>query len=193
MTFARLRRADWVALLAALAVLLATAVDWYSTEQGQDARRLEDRTSEPSSGQQGEIDRSLNKDARTLAEDEERNAWQADAAVDRLILLIVLAAVALAIAAAFLRAAGRRFDPPLTPSALAAVTGIAGVLAVTYRIVQEPGLDNASTIEIGAPLAVLALGMLAFAAARGLRNEEEGEPFSELPQPAKEPEPAAQR
>ena len=191
MTFARLRRADWVALVAALAVLLTTAIDWYSTEQGEEARRLENRTSEPGTGQQGEIDRSLNQDARIVAEGEERNAWQADAAVDRLILLIVLGAAVLALAAAFFRAAGRRFDPPLTPSALAAVTGIAGVLVVTYRILQEPGLDDASTIEIGAPLAVLALGALAFASARGLRHEEAGEPFSELPEPAKEPEPAA--
>ena len=192
MTFARLRRADWIALVAALAVLLVTAVDWYSTEQGEDARRIEEQTNEPSSGVQGDIDRSLNQVARVTAEDQERNAWQADAAVDRLILVIVLAAAALALAAAFFRAAGRRFDPPLTPSALAGVTGIAGVLAVTYRIVQEPGLDDAGTIEIGAPLAVLVLGVLAFAAARGLRNEEAGEPFSELPERATDPEPAAQ-
>ena len=34
MTFARLRAADWVAFLAALALLFATAADWYSTEGG---------------------------------------------------------------------------------------------------------------------------------------------------------------
>ena len=32
MTFARLRTADWVAFVAALALLFTTAADWYSTD-----------------------------------------------------------------------------------------------------------------------------------------------------------------
>ena len=103
----------------------------------------------------------------------------------------------MALAAAFFRAAGRRFDPPLTPSGLAAIASLLGALLVTYRIVQEPGIDAGSTVQSGAVLAVGALGLLALATALGLRNEESGEPFSELPQalePAeqsKKPEPAA--
>jgi hypothetical protein len=41
MTFARLRLADWVALVAALALLLVSAADWYSTKGGEQARRFE--------------------------------------------------------------------------------------------------------------------------------------------------------
>ena len=190
MTFARLHRADWIALLAALALLFVTAMDWYSTEQGRVARDLEQRTDDPGTGAQGEIDRALNEDARTVAEGEEANAWQADAAIDRLILLVVLGAALLALAAGFFRAAGRRFTPPLTPSALGAVAGLAGAVLVAYRIVQEPGQDAGSTVEAGAPLAVAVLGLLAFACARGLRHEEAGEPFSELPRPAEDPQPA---
>jgi hypothetical protein len=56
-------------------------------------------------------------------------------------------------------------------------------------LVQEPGLDEASTIKAGAPLAVVVLGALLLACARSLKHEEEGEPFRRLPEP-KAPEPA---
>lgn len=192
MTFARLRRADWVAMLAALALLFVMATDWYSTEQGEAARRIERNTHQPPTGQQGEIDRALNEDARVIAQDQEKNAWQADAGIDRLILFLLLAAAGLGLAAAFFRAAGRRFDPPLTPSALAAIASLFGALLVTYRIIQEPGIDAGSTVQSGAPLAVGALGLLALTTALGLRNEEAGKPFSELPEPAKDQEPASE-
>jgi hypothetical protein len=197
MTFARLRRADWAAMLAALALLFAMATDWYSTEQGDAARRIEQNTRQPSSGQQGEIDRAVNEDARTVAQREEKNAWQAGAGIDRLILIVLLGAAGLALVAGFLRAGGRRFDPPLTPSGAAAIASLIGALLVTYRIIQEPGLDAGSTIKPGAPLAVGALGLLALVTALALRNEEAGEPFRELPKPAdpakppEKPEPAA--
>jgi hypothetical protein len=60
-------------------------------------------------------------------------------------------------------------------------------LLVTYRILQEPGLDVASTVQAGAPLAVAVLGVLTFAAASGMRAEEAGNPFRE-PKP-REPAP----
>jgi hypothetical protein len=52
-------------------------------------------------------------------------------------------------------------------------------LLVAYRIVQEPGLDEATTVQAGAPLAVIVLGVLAFASGRGLRAEEAGDAFRE--------------
>jgi len=45
----------------------------------------------------------VGEDASTVAEGQERNAWQADAAVDRAILIGLLATSALAILAAFTR------------------------------------------------------------------------------------------
>lgn len=189
MTFARLRTADWVAILAALALLLVMAADWYSTAKGDEARRVEGLSRHALPGEAGEVERRVNEDARFIAEGQERNAWQATGGIDRVILGVLLATAVLALGAGFLRAAGRRFDPPFTPSALAAIAAAVGALLVTYRIVQEPGLDDVSTVKTGAPLAVIILGAIAFSCSRGLKHEEEGEPFRELPKP---PEPAAQ-
>lgn len=191
MSFARLRTADWVAMIAALALLLVMASDWYSTALGNEARQVQKNTQGNFSGEAGQDLRDANQDAKNIAEGEERNAWQADAFIDRVILLTLLATVALAVGAGFLRAAGRRFEPPLTPSSLAAVAAGVAALLVAYRIVQEPGLDNASNVKAGAPLAVIALGLIAFACSRGLKHEEEGQPFRELP-PPKPAEPAAE-
>jgi hypothetical protein len=189
MTFARLRTADWLAMLAALVLLLVLAADWYSNAQGDEARRVERLSQGAPPGEGGTIEREVNDDARVIAEGQERNAWQADGTIDRIILIMLLATVALALAAGFLRAAGKRFEPPWTPSAVAAIAAAVGALLVTYRIVQEPGVDDISTIKAGAPLAVMALALIAFACSRGLKHEEEGEPFRQLPQP-KSPEPA---
>jgi len=188
-TFARLRGADWAALLLALALLLATAFDWYSTKSGENARDQQEEFRElPPTGELP----TPEEDAATEAEEEEANAWQADAVVDRLILFLVLATVVVAIAAAFLRAAGRSFEPPGTPSAMAAGLAVCAALLIGYRILQEPSLDSATTIKIGVPLALLALGGLALASARALRNEEAGDAFREVPdeEPAA-PEPTA--
>ena len=191
MTFTRLRTADWVAMVAALALLMVMAADWYSTNLGDEAREVQHNTQGNFAGEAGQDVRDANQDARTIAEGQERNAWQADGLIDRIILLTLLATVALALAAGFLRAAGRSFEPPLTPSALAAIAAGAAALLVTYRIIQEPGLDDASTVKAGAPLAVIALGLIAFACSRGLKHEEEGQPFREVP-PPKPAEPAAE-
>ena len=45
-----------------------------------------------------------------LAESQERNAWQADALIDRIILIALLATSALGVGAAFWRASGRGSD-----------------------------------------------------------------------------------
>lgn len=173
MSFDRLLRADWVAMAAALVLLFVMAMDWYSTVSGEEARRIE-AISDPSGGAGGEVERRLQDDARLIAEGEERNAWQASGAIDRLILIGLLATVALAIASAFLRAAARRFDPPLTPIALAGVLAVVTALLVAYRTIQEPGLDAGTTVEAGAPLALVALGAIGLAARAAMRAEEDG-------------------
>lgn len=186
MTFLRLRLADWLAMAAALALLFAMAADWYSTKQGHEARRIEG-ISEPSGALGGEVEREVQKRAREAAEGEETNAWQADGAVDRLILMVLIATALLALAAGFLRAAGRRFMPPLSPSGLAAMGAALGALLVVYRMLQEPGLDDATTVESGAPLALIALAAIAYAGAVAMRAEEAGAQFRELPQAREEP------
>ena len=190
MTFERLRRADWVAFAAALALLLVTAVDWYSTKQGEDARNTLDRVEDlPPIAEDREEAR---EDAQALAEREEDNAWQASATVDRLILVLLLGTIGASVAAAFLRAAGRRFEPPGTPSTFAAIGATLTAALIAYRIVQEPGLDAASTVKPGVPFAVVLLALLAFASARGLQAEERGDQFREVRQPEPDPEPAGE-
>jgi drug/metabolite transporter (DMT)-like permease len=171
MSFERLRAADWIALAAALALIVVMALDWYSTEQGREARRIE-RFSEPSGAQGGEVERQVQERAREAAEEREKNAWQADAAIDRVILLVLLATFVLAVVTAFVRAASSRSGSPASWSGLTALAATVAAALVAYRMVQEPGFDAGSTVEVGAPLALIALGVLALASAMALRSEE---------------------
>lgn len=174
MTFARLRAADWVAFLAALALLFVTAADWYSTKEGQQAREFEQGA--PARGEGAE----LADDAAATAEGEERNALQADAGIDRAILAGLLATAALAIFAAFARAAGRRHEGGLSPTGWTGLAAALTALLVLYRAIQEPGLDEVNTIQFGAPLALAVLGVITLACAASMRAEEKGAEFREV-------------
>lgn len=180
MNLRRLLRADAIAWAAALVLLIFTAVDWYSTEQGEQARR-EERLSQPQGALAGQVARERREDARIAAEEEERNAWQVDGAVDIVLLAAILATSALAVAAGVLRAAGRRFEPPFTPSGLTAGAAGVAILLLCYRLVQQPNFDDATVIKAGAPLALAVLGVLALASVRALRAEEAGTAWKELP------------
>jgi drug/metabolite transporter (DMT)-like permease len=169
MSFGRLRAADWVAFVAALALLLVTAADWYSTEGGRQAREFEQGA--PAQGEGAE----LADDAAAAAEGEERNAWQADGAIDRLIIVALLGTAALTILAAFARAAGRRSGDGLGPTARAGIAAALTALLVLYRVIQEPGFDEVNTVQYGAPLALGVLGVIAFACAMSVRAEDEEE------------------
>ena len=92
---------------------------------------------------------------------------------------MLLATVVLALAAAYLRAAGKRFDPPVTPSALAALSAVVAGLLVAYRILQEPGFDDATVVKAGAPLALVVLGVIALAGRAAVRAEEAGTAWDE--------------
>jgi hypothetical protein len=189
-SFARLLRADAVAMIAALALLFVMALDWYGTTIGDEARRQE-KLAQPEGGEGGQIERGVKEDARLIGEREEQNAWQLDGAIDRLILVGLLATVLLAVGAAYLRAAARRFDPPLTPSALAAVTATVTALLIAYRIIQEPGFDERTVVKAGAPLSLIVLAVIALACRSALAEEEAGTAWRELP-PSEAPEtPAA--
>ena len=151
MTFLRLSRGHVIAAVAALALLLAMGViDWYSTVEGEEARRTEQITGEPAPGLQGEIDREVLESSSTLAEENEELAVFASDAADRIVLVLLLATVVLA---------------------LAAILGAAAALAVTVRIIQVGAFESGGEIEAGAPLALVVLGVLAFGAARAARVE----------------------
>ena len=190
MTFARLLRADAVAMVAALVLLFVMALDWYGTTIGDEARRQE-KLAQPQGGEGGQIERGVQEDARLIGEREENNAWQLDGLIDRVILFGLLATVVLAVGAAYLRAAARRFDPPLTPSALAAVTATVTGLLIAYRIIQEPGLDERTVVKSGAPLALVVLAVIALACRSAMAEEEAGTAWRELPPAETSETPAA--
>jgi hypothetical protein len=172
-TLERLTLGHWVAWLAALALLFVTAMDWYTTKVGEEARRVEE-LSQPQGAEGAEIERRVQQQASERAESQEKNAWQADGFVDRAILALILAAFEMAVGAAVLRVAERP-QLALAATALAAVFATLAAVLVTYRIIQEPGLDAASEVEAGAPIALALLGVLALGAASALRAEEEPE------------------
>jgi hypothetical protein len=173
-TFARLRVADWVVFIAALALLFSTAFDWYSTEAGVEARRIQENA-RPEEGQTtGQAEAEVERQAGALAESKERNAWQEDGAIDRIILIGVLVTAALGVLAAFWRASGREARG-LGPYGWAGLSACVTALLVLYRVLQEPGFDELTTVQIGAPLALGVLGVFAFAAATSLRDEARSE------------------
>ncbi len=183
MSFDRLVRGDVVAAIAAVALLFVMAVDWYSTATGERARFRQEQA-QPEGAAAGEPERVQQEEAEIVAEGEERNAWQESGAIDRIILLGLLATFALAIGTVYIRAAGKRFEPPLTPSALTAVAATVTALLVAYRTLQEPGFDSVNTVEAGAPLALIALAVIALAARSAMRAEEEGTAWDEAEEPA---------
>jgi hypothetical protein len=172
-TFARLTRGHTVALVAALALMLVMALDWYGTQAGDYARHVAGQSS-PNGALTGESASAVKADAKTLADRAGENAWQASPFVDRLILFVLLAAVALALAAAWLRAADVGFKPPLTPSALAALFGIAGVLLLAGRIVQKPNAEPGAVVKLGAPLGLVCVGALTLGSRAAWRAERAG-------------------
>jgi drug/metabolite transporter (DMT)-like permease len=176
MTFARLRLADWVALIAALGLLFATAADWYSTTTGDEARRVQGLT-DPVGALGGEVARNVQEEAREAAEGQEKNAWQVTGAIDRVILAGILASFVLAVLAAFRRAAGKGSDAALGAALVAALTA----LLILYRLFQEPGFDGSTTVKTGGPIALVALGVLALASAQSLRTEEHDRELREEP------------
>jgi hypothetical protein len=44
---------------------------------------------------------------------------------------------------------------------------------VAYRIIQEPGLDQVTTVKLGAPLALIPLAMIALGSSWALRSDDE--------------------
>jgi uncharacterized membrane protein YraQ (UPF0718 family) len=183
MTFRRLTAGHVLALVAALALLLAMAPDWYTDKTGE-----QDRLSQRDALPQLQHDSAYSSadQAGVSAEAHEKNAWQASALVDRLILLGLLATAALAIAAAFMRAAGRGAGPP-SLSALATVVGLVTTVLVGYRIAQPPGLNQAAVVKWGAPVGLICVGLTTLGSRMATRGERERTPVAEPPAPPPAP------
>ena len=174
MTFARLRVSDWVVFLAALALLFTTAFDWYSTQAGDEARRIQENARPAEGEPSGQAEAQVEREAGALAESKEQNAWQEDGTIDRVILICLLATAVLGVLAAYWRASGREARG-VGPYGWAGLAACVTALLVLYRILQEPGFDELTTVKVGAPLALGVLGVFAFAAATSLREDDRGE------------------
>jgi hypothetical protein len=175
LTFARLRPSDWVVFVAALALLFTTAFDWYSTVAGDEARRVQ-QEARPEEGQpSGQAEAEVERAAGALAESKEKNAWQVDGTIDRVILICLLLTSALGVLAGFWRASGREARG-LGPYGLAGTMACVTAVLVLYRVLQEPGFDELTTVKIGAPLALGVLGVYAFAAATSVRDPATAKP-----------------
>ena len=183
MTFERLTIGDAIAWLAALALLFTTAVDWYSTVQGNEARQIQHQVT-PQGALGGDVERNIQEQAGQTAQADEHNIWREGRAIDRLELIVLLGAAFAAAGAAVLRVAGKRYDTWLTPSAMAAILAAVGALLVLYRLGNQPGDDQVTTIKSGPWLAFIALGVLGFGASLAVRAERAGTAYKDDRTPA---------
>lgn len=174
MRFERLARGHVVAAIAGLVLLLVMAMDWYGSHQADLARQI-GNSAQTSGAEAGEAGRAVKADADRIIARDEKNAWQEDDFLGRVILAFLLLSVFLPLYAAAHRAAGRRAEPPWTPSAVAAVVAAFTALLVAYRIVNEPGSDAATTVKIGAPLGLLSLVAVGLGAAWAFQGEADWE------------------
>jgi drug/metabolite transporter (DMT)-like permease len=165
----RLTRGHIVAGVGALGLLLVMAMSWYGSHQADQARQIRSQTAPGATA--GEVGRAVQQDARTIIARDEKSPWQEEAAIDRVLLGLLLLTIFLPLLAAFLRASGRRSDPPWTPSAFAALCAALTALLVAYRIVQRPGPETATTIRLGPYLALLLLAALGIGAAAAFQKE----------------------
>jgi hypothetical protein len=168
--FERLTRGHVVAAVAALVLLLVMAMDWYGSTAADEARDVSN-SAQTRGAQAGEAGRALAEDAQRVIARDEKNAWQEQRTFDRFLLILLLASVLLPLFAAAHRAAGRRAEPPFTPSAIAAIVAALAALLLAYRIINEPGNDLTTTVKLGAPLGLLCLAAIGLGSASAFQGE----------------------
>jgi hypothetical protein len=196
MSFERLTKGDALAWVAGLALLFVTAIDWYSTTLGNAAREIQHEVQNVGGGPLStDVTGTIADQAKLVANGQEKNLWQVHGAIDRVMLVVILAAALCAALAAVMRVADRRFRGSLTPSSAAAVLAGVGALLVLYRIVQQPGDNQVTTLKSGPWLAFVALGLVCLGASLAWRAERDGtawrdEPAEAGPEGAARPGPA---
>ncbi len=112
------------------------------------------------------------------------SAWQAFSVLDVVLALVALLALALVLAQA-------TRESPSVPVALSVLTAVAGTLAtlfVLYRILDQPGPNDAVEVEAGAWIGLVAAALVAVGGGRSLRVEAipgaARPPVEDLPAPA---------
>ena len=170
MRFERLTRGHVVAAVAALALLLVMAMDWYGSHAADLAHQVANGVL-TTGAEAGETGRAVKQDADAVIARDEKNAWQENDTLDRILLALLLLSVFLPLYAAARRADGKRSEPPWTPSALAGIVAAAAALLVAYRIINQPGNDVNTTVKIGAPLGLLCLAAIGLGSAWAFQAE----------------------
>jgi hypothetical protein len=183
-TFRRLSAGHLLAFLAALALLLTLAPDWYTDKTGESLRDTQGKIIAPVNEETTPSQSELHARA---AEEREKNAWQADGVVDRVILVLLIATAGLAAAGAFMRAAGRAAKPP-TPNAIASLTGLVAAGLIAYRIIDPPGFNEAAVVKWGAPAGLVCVGLVAIGSRMAVRAERESAPPEPAPPDAEAPD-----
>src|SRR3954467_15881806 len=107
------------------------AMDWYGSHAAALPHQV-NSTANTSGAQAGEASSALKQDADQVIARDEKNAWQEARTIDRSRHVLLQPSAALPLYAAAHRAAGRRSEPPWTPSAIAAITASVAALLVAY-------------------------------------------------------------
>lgn len=194
MSFERLTKGDAVAWVAALGLLLITALTWYSTQLGDAARQIQHDVNVPQGPIGSQVPSTIQQQAKEVAQAQEKNLWQLHSGIDRLLLVVILAAALCAAFAAAMRVAARRYRGAFTPSAAAAFLAGLGALLVLYRLVNQPGDNQVTTVKSGPWLAFVALGLLCVGASLAWGAERDGSAWKDeapaTPEGAAKPGPA---
>jgi hypothetical protein len=165
-----------VAGIAALALLLVTVgMDWYGTLEGDNARELEEQTEDAAGAEAAEVQRNVHERAAEVADRETDKAWEADALIDRIILVLLGATIVLAVVTWFTRSLGGRPTKGLGPAGACALLATLTAVLIAYRIIQEPGLDAATTVKAGPVVALILLAAIAIASSWTLRDDDQQE------------------
>jgi hypothetical protein len=191
MSYERLTKGDALAWVAALGLLLITALTWFSTRLGDAARQIQHDVNVPQGPVGSQIPSTVQQQAKEIADAQQKNLWQLHSPIDRIMLIVILAAALTAAFAAAMRVAARRYRGGFTPSAAAAILAGVGALLVLYRLVNQPGDDQVTTVKSGPWLAFVALGLLCIGASLAWRAERDGTAWKDKDEAPAAPEGAA--
>jgi drug/metabolite transporter (DMT)-like permease len=154
----RLRDGEWIAGIGGLGLLAVMLTDWYSAA-GVDA------------------------DVGFARLDVGASAWESFSVLDVVLALLALVPLALVVLQA-------TRDSPSLPVAFSVFTTVAGAIAtllILYRIVNQPGPNDAVEVEAGAWLGLAAAAAMAAGGWRSMRVEAmpgvPPPPVEELPAP----------
>lgn len=186
MRLERLAGGHILAVAAALALLVAMSLTWYGSHEADLARQLA-KSANIGGGEAGETGRTVQHDANRIIARDEKTPWQERAQLDRILVVLLLASIALALLAAVFRAAGRRPTPPWTPTALAGLVAAATGVLLAYRIVNRPGNHAATTVKPGALIALGLVVLIGIGSALAFAGEEEWAEHGDAPNERDEP------